>query len=117
MTHYVPSAEDVARYRRLMLKFPELGEECPTCQLGITASDDTKQCWACQGTGIIAPPPETWCGLLVRVAQKHVALDEFPDGTWGVVIGNGRDDIGPHPESALLAALEQAAAEKEAWDD
>ena len=74
MTKYEPTAADRAAYGRLMLVHPELRQECP-CFTGaqVPCADLSlpKQRCAliciCGGTGYVAPPPETWCGLLVAL--------------------------------------------------
>jgi hypothetical protein len=114
MTHYVPSSQDVRRYWRLMLTHPELRQQCRCpCHTDsrMWVHNPGSKCPAgCPG--YIAPPPETWCGLLVRVARDvHLQQWDAP-AHWAAELPEADDGgDGPHPESAILTAL--AAAEKE----
>ena len=120
-TRYEPTAEDRAAYGRLMLVFPELRQECigSWANYGIDTVLNCADCsgendcpGGCHGTGYVAPQPETWCGLLVRVAAiKGAAINV---GFGGAVVWEASGPGVPFEaaclESALLDALEQAAA-------
>ena len=144
-TRYEPTAADRAAYGRLMLVHPELRQECSCygaalgkvcgqCYLIWPDNACYDDCILCHGTGYVAPPPETWCGLLVRVAHEqklvvtlspadpslpafecqlvdlHVWLrwggGNYPVPSEHLKVGMSETSI----QGALLAALEQAAA-------
>src|SRR3990167_5330926 len=117
-----------------MLVHPELRQECPCygaalgkvcgqCYLIWPDNACYDDCILCHGAGYVAPPPETWCGLLVAlmianderlhlVVYPLYSVTERMDVFVGVQVKleGGIVGEGQHLESALMAALEQAAA-------
>ena len=133
MTHYTPTPEDLAAYQRQMLRHEGLRDVCPCftedsdclqwCAICLGWDDSLNPlrrvnyahrsgCTYCHGLGYVAPPPEWWLGLLVRVAGYAVmwwSPEEAGDSCWLAEVHGGAAYPGMFPESALLAALEAAA--------
>ena len=82
---------------------PNHDDPCDYCyQAGSHAGD---WCESCKGRNWLPLPEGLRLGALVRVAPKPITFDQFPDGEWGVVIGNGRDNVGGTPAAALTRAM------------
>ena len=105
-----------SRYRAQALRpgFEGLMNKCPygcegTGRLWLSEIAGYGHCYSCRGTGVMVPAGEGERTLrLIEATPKPIHINEFPGEKigWGVIIGNGRDDVGATLEDALLAALE-----------